>query len=177
VNSNIAGGTIEAMQIYWSLKSVPELSGLPEKRRQEVWRECGYQTTRVYRWSLVVGLILIASLFFGIVLPFQSGSFLLVLGKSFLWTELFFFACALALERLSLHLRIVTSLPEIRKRVGGLCIECGYDIRATPHQCPECGRIVRDDKTDSTEVDGQPPRILVVPSSRPFLRTHRTRFP
>ena len=38
-----------------------------------------------------------------------------------------------------MHFKIARLLPEIRKRVGGVCIHCGYDLRATPDACPECG--------------------------------------
>jgi hypothetical protein len=42
---------------------------------------------------------------------------------------------------LPFSVRGVRQILEHRKRRNGFCIGCGYDLRATPNQCPECGTI------------------------------------
>ncbi len=46
---------------------------------------------------------------------------------------------ALGLRLSFLFVRRVKSLLVQQRRDAGLCPSCGYDLRATPGRCPECG--------------------------------------
>jgi hypothetical protein len=49
------------------------------------------------------------------------------------WWLLFLATATLPISRMTRALRAR------RRRGGGLCPACGYDLRATPDRCPECG--------------------------------------
>jgi hypothetical protein len=53
-----------------------------------------------------------------------------------------FWAIALTFGMTSWFLvtRLVRSARHQRRKRSGLCAACGYDLRATPDRCPECGR-------------------------------------
>ena len=40
--------------------------------------------------------------------------------------------------------RVRSLLRERRRKRHGLCLACGYDLRATPGRCPECGHVAAD---------------------------------
>src|SRR5215475_2429971 len=47
------------MQIYWTLKSIPELSGLPLGERMRVWRAAHWNIYRHWQfWASLVGMVL-----------------------------------------------------------------------------------------------------------------------
>jgi hypothetical protein len=52
------------------------------------------------------------------------------------WLPYWFIASALATPA---ALRLLVRLRRRRRFGAGLCHHCGYDLRATPDRCPECG--------------------------------------
>ncbi len=51
----------DPMQLYWSLKSIPELAPLPKKDRRRIWKECYLMATNYWRrwvYSLVYTIVI-----------------------------------------------------------------------------------------------------------------------
>jgi hypothetical protein len=58
-------------------------------------------------------------------------------GDGWLWTVHYWKVILLTLVAPSCRLRL--AVRSWRRAVSGACASCGYDLRATPERCPECG--------------------------------------
>src|SRR5207247_7519797 len=57
-------------------------------------------------------------------------------------------AWLLLIASVALPVKTVCALARQRRRlILGRCCKCGYDLRATPARCPECGSVVAASET------------------------------
>ena len=121
-------GIFSVVAFYWSIHSVPELGELPKATRKELWKKYGKKTPYPWwRW-----LFPYANAFVELANSWARPRHLYAVTVADL---ILLFAFGLVGE----HLHIAAALPKIRTHLGGLCPQCGYDVRATPDKCPECG--------------------------------------
>jgi hypothetical protein len=109
------------------LQQLQEYQGQPRWRTHTPWRGLGYWRTLVrFRYSWLPNVTLpaipeLADSHFSVVVPYWVLVLLFTILPATRW-------------RLAVHRR-----SKIKQM--GKCRRCGYDLRATPDRCPECGTV------------------------------------
>ena len=125
--------TIGGVGFDWNPYWLPELKNLPKAQRKRIWNTALKKAGN--RWELILAGLLLGGL------PLLVGTLInqyrLPSGIGFV---LYLLAVGIVFA-IHQHWMISFLRPRIYEQIPGLCPACGYDIRATPDRCPECGRI------------------------------------
>jgi hypothetical protein len=84
-----------------------------------------FQTTSIWKYAIATAV--------AIVLPFRVNR---QLGPLFSAFGLVFVLIYIREDR-----RRIAAEEVARRRRDMICVKCGYDLRATPDRCPECGTV------------------------------------